>query len=158
MGGIGIFGGSFNPIHNGHIHLAESVKRELGLEKIIIVPSGIPPHKSAECYAPDADRLEMCRLAAEDIDGIEVSDFELARDGVSYTVYTVEHFRKLYPDKKLYLLVGSDMLLYFDKWFEYKKILSEVTLAALSRENNDFLTAWRACDGCCSGWCFCCCP
>lgn len=138
MARIGLFGGSFNPIHNGHINLAETVKRKAGLDKIILIPSGTAPHKSSLEYAAAEDRLEMCRLAAEDIPGIEVSDFEIKRTGKSYSIYTVEHFKSLYPEDEFFLLLGSDMLLSFEEWFEYKKILKNVTLIAASRTGNDY--------------------
>ncbi len=138
MARIGLFGGSFNPIHNGHINLARTVKSKAGLDKIILIPSGTAPHKSSDEYAVAEDRLNMCCLAAEDIPGFEVSDFEIKRVGKSYSIYTVEHFKWLYPNDELFLLVGSDMLLSFEKWFEYKKILECVTLIAASRTGDDF--------------------
>lgn len=135
---IGLFGGSFNPIHKGHINLACSIMETLNLDKVIFIPSGEAPHKSSSEYANAADRLEMCRLAVSEYPFFEVSDFEINREGKSYSIYTVKHFKKLYPDDKLYLMVGSDMLIFFDKWFEYKEILKNVTLAAVSREGTDF--------------------
>ncbi len=138
MARIGLFGGSFNPIHNGHINLAETVKRKAKLDKIILIPSGTAPHKSSLEYAAAEDRLEMCRLAVEDIPEIEVSDFEIKRTGKSYSIFTVEHFKKLYPDDELFLLLGSDMLLSFEEWFEFKKILKNVTLIVASRTGSDY--------------------
>lgn len=141
---IGIFGGSFNPIHNGHMNLALSVKDQLGLDRVIIMPSGEAPHKSSSEYAPAEDRLSMCRLAAEEYDGFEVSDYEIRRKGKSYTVYTAEHFKKIFPQDELFLLVGSDMLLSFESWFRYRDILSLVSLAAVSREGNDAQELYEA--------------
>ncbi len=138
MSKIGLFGGSFNPIHNGHINLAESVRDALKLDKVIFIPSGAAPHKSSSEYADGVDRLEMCRLATEHCPEFIVSDFEINRTGKSYSIYTVEHFRQLYPDDELFLMVGSDMLLSFDKWFKYKEILKYVTLTAVSRVGTDF--------------------
>lgn len=138
MAKIGLFGGSFNPIHNGHINLAISVKKALELDKVIFIPSGTAPHKSSGEYADAVHRIEMCRLAAEDFPGFEVSDFETKRTGKSYSIYTVQYFKKIYPDDQLFLMIGSDMLLSFDKWFKYKEILKNVTLAAVSRTGDDF--------------------
>ncbi len=135
---IGLFGGSFNPVHKGHINLAVSIKEQLGLDKVIFIPSGEAPHKSSSEYANAADRLEMCQLAVSEYPFFEVSDFEINRQGKSYSIYTVKHFKELYPDDRLYLMVGSDMLLYFDKWYEYEEILKNVTLTAVSREGTDF--------------------
>lgn len=133
----GIFGGSFNPVHNGHIHLAEAIKEELSLDRIFLVPSRISPHRSSEEYVSGEDRLEMLRLACKGREGLEVCGYELESDRVSYTIYTIEHFRRLFPADKLFLLVGSDMLLSFDKWYRYKDILAETALAVVSREEGD---------------------
>ncbi len=139
MAKIGLFGGSFNPIHKGHINLAQSISKKLSLDRVIFIPSGQAPHKSSSEYADAADRLEMCRLATEDYPSFEVSDYEINREGKSYSIYTVRHFKTLYPNDELFLMVGSDMLLYFDKWYEYKEILKNVTLTAVSREGTDFI-------------------
>lgn len=137
MARIGIFGGSFNPVHNGHVHLAVSAVRELGLSKLILVPSNIPPHKSASELCSNEIRYQMCCLAAEEICGSEVSRFEIDREGKSYSVYTAEYFRKMYPDDELFMLVGSDMFLSFDTWFRFEDILKNVSLAVVSREKDD---------------------
>lgn len=133
----GIFGGSFNPVHNGHIHLAEAVMNDLSLERIFFVPSRISPHRSMDEYASDIDRLNMLKLATNDNERFFVSDYELQSDRISYSIYTVEHFRRLYPDDELFLLVGSDMLMSFDKWYRFADILSNVSLAVASREDGD---------------------
>ena len=133
----GLFGGSFNPIHKGHIALAETVMRELSLDRVILIPSGESPYKSSEDYVSAKDRLEMCRLAAEDIPNFLVSSFETDREGKSYSIYTAEYFRKEYPSDELYWLMGSDMLLYFDKWYRYKDILKLVNIAAVTRTGDD---------------------
>lgn len=135
----GIFGGSFNPVHNGHIHLAQSVMQQLELDRIILMPANIPPHKQYDDYIDGADRLEMCRLASEGINGIEVSGWEISQNNISYSYNTVMHFRKICPDDRLYLLAGSDMLLSFDTWFRYRDILAEAVLTIVSREKNDSL-------------------
>ncbi|HAS79129.1 MAG TPA: nicotinate (nicotinamide) nucleotide adenylyltransferase [Ruminococcus sp.] len=135
----GIFGGSFNPVHNGHIHLAQSVMQQLELDRIILMPANIPPHKQYDDYIDGSDRLEMCRLASEGIQGIEVSGWEISQNNISYSYNTVMHFRETCPDDRLYLLAGSDMLLSFDTWFRYRDILAEAALAVVSREKNDSL-------------------
>ncbi|WP_303823939.1 nicotinate-nucleotide adenylyltransferase [Ruminococcus flavefaciens] len=140
---IGIYGGSFNPVHNGHIHLAETAVKEFGLDRLFLLPSKKSPHRSSAEYAPDEDRLEMLRLACKDNSLLYVSDYEIKSDRVSYTIYTVEHFRREFPDDELYLLVGSDMLLCFDTWYRYEEILAQVTLCVISRESGD-IPALRA--------------
>ena len=146
MAKIGLFGGSFNPIHNGHINLAVSVKNALELDKVIFIPSGIAPHKSSDEYMPAGDRLEMCRLALEEYSNFEISDYEIRRCGKSYTVYTVRHFKQLYPYDELVLMVGSDMFLSFDQWYEYREILEKVTLAAISRYGSDLNELYKMCE------------
>ena len=138
MAKIGLFGGSFNPVHKGHLNLAEWIKNTLNLDKVIFIPSGEAPHKSSAEYADAESRYEMCRLATESYPYFEVSDFEIKREGKSYSIYTVKHFKEKYPSDELFLMVGSDMLLSFDKWFMYKDILKLVTLTAVSREGTDF--------------------
>ncbi len=134
---IGLFGGSFNPIHNGHITLAENIKKELSLDKVILIPSGEAPHKSSAEYADAKHRLSMCRLAIEDTEGFEVSSFETDRSGRSYSIYTVKHFRELYPNDELFLIVGSDMLMCFDKWYRFEEILSLTAVVAATRNGDD---------------------
>jgi len=134
---IGIFGGSFNPVHNGHIHLAETAKKDFGLDMVYFVPSKISPHRSSSEYVPGEDRLAMLRLACSGRDGLEVSGYELSNERVSYTIYTIEHFRRRFPDDELFLLVGSDMLLCFDSWYRYEEILAEASLCVVSRNDGD---------------------
>jgi nicotinate-nucleotide adenylyltransferase len=134
---IGIFGGSFNPVHNGHIYLAENIMEKLELDKIIMMPANISPHKLDYEYADGNDRLEMCRLACEGKKNFEVSDWEISRNEISYTYNTVMHFREEYPDCELYLMVGSDMFLCFERWYRYRDILENAVLTVVSREKDD---------------------
>ncbi|MBR6967263.1 MAG: nicotinate-nucleotide adenylyltransferase [Ruminococcus sp.] len=134
---IGIYGGSFNPVHNGHIHLAETAVTEFGLDRLYLLPSKKSPHRSMAEYAPDEDRLEMLRLACKGREKLFVSDYEIKSDRVSYTIYTVQHFRREFPKDELFLLVGSDMLLSFDTWHRYEEILAETVLCVVSREEGD---------------------
>ena len=131
---IGVFGGTFNPIHNGHIRLAELYHKELGLDKIIVIPTNIPPHKSAENVVSSVDRLNMLNLAFEQYPFVEISDIELNMSGKSYTVNTISALKEIYPNDDLYLIVGGDMFLCFESWREYKKILSMCTLCSAPRE------------------------
>ncbi len=138
MSRIGLFGGSFNPIHNGHLHLIESAKQELNLEKVVLIPAGISPFKQHMTgIASGAQRYDMCMLAVENLPYCFVDDCEIRRDGVSYTVDTVVYFRRQYPNAELVLLVGSDMFLSFQRWHRYKEILRNAGLAVVSREGDD---------------------
>lgn len=131
---IGVFGGTFNPPHNGHVRLAKAAADELKLDKLLVIPSCIPPHKIAAKLADGQERLEMCRLAFGCDPRFEVSPMELERGSRSYTVETLRELKALYPDSKLYFIVGSDMLESFDKWYLWQEILSLSVLCAASRE------------------------
>ena len=134
---IGLFGGSFNPVHNGHLHLACSVKKALKLEGVVIMPTGEAPHKSSAEYAPAADRLEMCRLAAQPYEWMRISDYEPKKSGKSYTVDTLHALRAQDPDTAWTLMIGSDMLLSFRTWREWQEILRLADLCAVSRKRGD---------------------
>ena len=140
---IGIYGGAFNPVHKGHIKLAEEVKTKANLDKIIIMPSGQSPHKSSNSLVDSTHRLEMCRLAFAGEDYI-VSDLEIKREGKSYTVDTVTELKKIYPEDELFLIMGSDMLLCFDRWYRYEDILSVVTICATTRQGDISLDELKA--------------
>ncbi len=131
---IGIYGGTFNPPHKGHTRLAEAMLKDAGLDKILIIPAGTPPHKDSFDLVDDNSRMDMCRRAFSG-EEFEVSDLEIRREGKSYTVLTIEELRKEYPEDELFLIIGSDMLLSFDKWYRYKDILKEVTLCVATRED-----------------------
>lgn len=133
MSRIALFGGSFNPIHNGHLHLAQTVHQQCGLDRMLLMPSGTAPHKSSDAYAPAADRLAMCRLAAEPYPWLEVSDYELTKPGKSYTVETLWYLHSRFPEDALFLLTGSDMLLSFDSWYCWQEILTLAGLLCVSR-------------------------
>ena len=132
---IAIFGGAFNPVHREHVHLARTAIEELGLDKLIIMPTAISPHKSGKAMADFFQRFEMCRLAFRELKQAEVSNYELARGGVSYTYLTCEHFASLYPDAERYLLIGADMLENFPEWKNPQEILKSFRLAACARED-----------------------
>lgn len=130
---IAIYGGAFNPVHVEHVNIALAAKKLLGLDKIIVVPTFISPHKSGSMSARGKDRLQMCRLAFAGVEGVEVSDYELKRGGVSYSYVTCRHFKKLYPNDDLYFIIGSDLLGGFNLWREPEEILKCVTLAVCAR-------------------------
>lgn len=132
---IGIFGGAFNPVHNGHINIAKGCLRELELDKIIFIPTANPPHKTAEFLAPESDRINMLKYAIGDNEKFEISDIEFKRDGKSYTYDTLCRLQKIYNNCDFYLIIGADQLFDFHKWYRYKDILSAVTLVSAGREN-----------------------
>ncbi len=113
---LGIFGGTFNPIHLGHLLIAQDALEAFGLSKVLFIPAATPPHKRGEYLAPDRHRLAMVKLATRDNPRFAVSDIELRRGGVSYTVDTMRTLRKLHPRAELFLLIGSDSLNEFHTW------------------------------------------
>lgn len=130
---IAVFGGSFDPVHNEHVSLVKAAIEGLGLDKLYVMPAFAPPHKPGKNLSPDADRLEMCRLAFEDLPQAEVSDYEIARGGTSYTYLTCAHFKEKYPNAEIFWLVGTDMLRDFPTWKYPEKILDCATLAVCAR-------------------------
>lgn len=134
MAKIGIFGGSFDPPHLGHILALEEFQRKLSLDRVIVIPAGEPPHKQlASGGASSEHRLQMTRLAVSHLPYAEVSDFELRREGKSYTALTVEALRQRYPQDQLFLLMGTDMFLSFSSWYEPHRITAQATLVAAYR-------------------------
>ncbi len=133
---IGIFGGAFNPVHNGHINLAKSYLESLSLDKLLVVPTANPPHKSAEGLADEADRLNMLSIAFKAFERVEISDIEFQRKEKSYTYDTITELRKSYPEDEFFLIIGNDQFLSFDKWYKYNELLSEVVLCTAAREEN----------------------
>ena len=131
---IGIYGGTFNPPHIGHLRAAEQTVEILNLDKLLLIPDRIAPHKEIPSGSPTPEqRLEMVRIAASGNPKLEVSDMELRREGPSYSYITVEALRERYPEAKLYLLMGTDMFLSFLNWKNPERILANVTLAVLYR-------------------------
>ncbi len=134
MSRVGIFGGTFNPPHIGHSRLAEHFVDLLELDRLLVIPTAEPPHKISPELASGEDRLNMCMLAFPDA---LISNMELVRGGKSYTYDTLCEIKELYPGDELYFIVGSDMLLSFDKWYKYEEILEMVTLCAADREGEN---------------------
>ena len=133
----GVFGGSFNPIHNGHIELARAVFRELSLDRLLIMPAYIPPHKLTDGAAFPDQRYEMCSLAARDAEGIEVSNIEIKRQGASYTYLTLKELSQIYPEDELYLITGADMFMTLHQWKHPQTIFRLATVCGVPRNNDD---------------------
>ncbi len=135
---IGIFGGTFNPPHLGHMQAAKQAMETLGLTKLIFIPNRVAPHKALPQDSPSPkERLEMLRIAAGDDPRLEVSDMELRREGVSYTVDTLSALKVQYPGAQLILLMGTDMFLCFSNWKESEKILKTASLGVFYRGEKD---------------------
>ncbi len=131
---IAMLGGTFDPIHYGHIMLGERFAGELGLDKVLIIPTKTPPHKTASA-TPAQHRLAMCRIAARCAGApFEASDIELRREGLSYSFYTIHALLEEYPGCELYMLIGADMLMSLDTWYRYEEFKHLVTFCAVPRE------------------------
>lgn len=138
MAKIGIFGGTFDPPHLGHVAVAAEAAQQLALDRLLIIPTGIPPHKALPADAPGAeDRLAMTRLAFADIPIAEVREDELRREGISYTYMTLDALRQEMPKEEFWLIMGADMFLGVEKWRESRRIFAECSVAALCREKVD---------------------
>lgn len=136
----GIFGGAFNPVHNGHVNLAREAIEQLKLRKLLIIPTSESPHKATKLLPFDT-RMEMCRLAFDGISDkceITVSDIERKMGGVSYTINTIRELAKQCPEAQFYLLIGGDMLFSFREWYKYESILKESKVCAVARGGDNF--------------------
>ena len=134
---IGIYGGTFSPPHNGHIAAARAFMEQMWLDFLYIIPAGIPPHKEMDVKVDAAHRLEMCRLAFSDIEGVYVSDLEVRREGRSYTVDTLRELAG--EDRRLFLLLGTDMMLTLDQWREPEEIFKLSYPVYIRREKDAIL-------------------
>lgn len=134
---IGIFGGTFNPVHNGHIRLAEMFYNELKLDMVLVIPTCIPPHKDVNFTVSSQDRWSMLKLAFENCSWAVLSDIELKSNQKNYTIDTLNKLFEIYPDDEFYLIVGGDMFLSFETWKEYKKVLSVCKVCTAPREKEE---------------------
>jgi len=130
---IGILGGTFNPVHIGHLILAEEVREKLNLDKVIFVPTYLPPHKDNSDIASANARLDMVRIAIKDNRYFLASDIEIKRDGRSYTIDTLREFKSIYPKDDLYFIIGSDLLKYLDDWKDWDEIVKMVKFIVATR-------------------------
>jgi nicotinate-nucleotide adenylyltransferase len=136
LAGTALFGGSFNPIHYGHLLLADDVRERLGLDRVLFVPAGAPPHKTAAHLAPAADRYQMVKLATAAHLGFAVSDLELRRTGPSYTVDTLEALRL--PRGALFLLIGSETFLDLLSWRTPRRLTELARIVVIPRAGSAF--------------------
>ncbi len=134
---IGIFGGSFDPAHLEHYRLCAHAIEALKLDKLIVVPARIPPHKKNAVLAKEEDRLNMLNITFRSLKKVEISDYEFKNDGASYTYLTLEHFKALYKDCDLYFLIGADMLDDFPTWRYPERILNAAFLFVTHRTGED---------------------
>lgn len=129
----GIYGGTFNPIHKGHLHIVEAFRKGLGLDRVLLIPTRVPPHKAAPDLASPQDRFAMCQLAIQGQPWLELSDMEMRREGKSYTAETLEELSALYPQDQFYLLMGEDMFLTLGRWYRTETIFSLASVCTAPR-------------------------
>jgi len=134
---LGIYGGTFDPIHTGHLILAEMTRQECGLDKVVFIPAANPPHKRDRYISSPMQRLEMTRLAIEDNPHFELSDMEIKRKGISYTVDTLKALRDIYPEEcEFWMIIGSDSLLELNTWKDIEKITQMCNFAVYMRPDS----------------------
>lgn len=141
---IGVFGGSFDPVHLGHLLVAESCREQAGLDRVVFVPAAVPPHKRDRTLAPAGDRLAMLQLATGGHDAFEVSTVEIDRGGVSWTVDTLVTLAALHPAAELRLILGPDALADLPTWRDPQRIVSLAAPLAVERQSLDDVAALTA--------------
>lgn len=135
---IGIIGGTFDPIHNAHLYIAYEAEKQLNLDKVIFMPAGIQPFKVGNKVTDPMLRYEMVKMAAESYDEFDVSDYEIEKQGISFTYETLEHLEKSFDEGcEIFFITGADCLLSIDKWKEVSKIFSLCTFVVFSRGGFD---------------------
>lgn len=145
MANIAIFGGTFNPFHIGHYEMLSGICELAFIDKVFLMPDNVPPHKTCDFLASDDDRINMCRLIANQFTKVELCLIEFEREGKSYTVDTVKLLRQKYPDDNFYIVIGGDMLTSFDTWFNWQELLCLVGIIAFKRDGiDDFDNAYQS--------------
>ncbi len=134
MGKIGIMGGTFDPVHNGHLHLGRQAYVEYGLDCIWYMPSGQPPHKKDHHVTSVEHRCQMLRLAIAEDEAFRFSDFEVRREGNTYTAQTLALLREAYPEHTFYFILGADSLYEIETWYRPEGVIGAVNILAASRE------------------------
>lgn len=131
----GILGGTFDPVHRGHLSAATQLISRAGLDEVCLMPNAQPPHRAGPPLAPAADRLRMVQLAVAELEGVSASSLEVERGGVSYTIDTVRQLRRNEPLRAFTLLLGSDAALQIRTWHEWEALLDEASFTIFSRPN-----------------------
>ena len=130
---VGILGGNFNPVHNAHLVVADQVRQQLGLDKVLLMPEYEPPHVDAKVTIAEHHRLKMLELAIEGIEGLEIETIELERKGISYTYDTMLLLNERDPDTDYYFIIGADMVDYLPKWHRIDELVEIVQFVGVQR-------------------------
>jgi len=134
---VGLFGGSFNPVHIGHLRAAEEIKERLLLDKVVFIPASVHPFKKKGDFPNKKKRCQMLRLATRSNPDFEVSEIELQREGVSYTIDTLKHFANSDPSAQFYFIVGNENLAQIEKWNQYQDLFFYSNFAVIERPGTD---------------------
>jgi len=144
---VGLLGGTFNPVHNGHLHAAEEVRRRVGLRRVLFIPSYIPPHKqSAEIASPE-DRFAMVRLAVKDHPAFEASPIEIDARETSYSIITLNKVKSLYEASRVLFILGIDAFVEIETWRSYRELLAQGQFIVMSRPGQGLDRARRVLPG-----------
>ena len=137
---IGFLGGTFDPIHKGHLEAAKIAADHIGLDKVFLIPAGLPPHKEGEYRGSAVHRLNMVRLSEKYDSRFEACDYEITKEGKSFSYLTMEHFKRLYPDATLYFIIGDEAYGKIDTWRNPERLKAAVTFAVCSRDKKEVLS------------------
>jgi nicotinate-nucleotide adenylyltransferase len=141
---IGIFGGTFDPIHRGHLRAAAAVRSRFKLDRVFFVPSNTPPHKRRPDMAPAADRLAMVKSAVRGRRGFEASAVEVRSPRTSYSIYTLTKIRKVFPGARLFFILGADAFLEIKTWREWRRVLDRCVFIVMTRPGSSLRAARKA--------------
>jgi nicotinate-nucleotide adenylyltransferase len=134
---LGLFGGSFNPIHLGHLIVARAVAEQLNLDRVVLLPSASPPHKTANDLLMAEDRARLVRLAIAGDPLFEFDEFDLTRPGPTYTIETIEHFQAIYSQAELHWIIGADSLLELPTWRQAAELVDACRIVTAARPGHD---------------------
>jgi nicotinate-nucleotide adenylyltransferase len=144
---LGLFGGTFNPIHSGHVLAAQIIRDRFKLDQVWFIPSHIPPHKSSDEVASAEHRMNMVRLAVTGLSGLIPSSIELEDEGTSYSILTLGKIKKHFPEAHLFFILGVDAFIEIDTWRSYEEVLEQCSFIVISRPGYDLLKAEDVLDG-----------
>lgn len=137
MANIAVFGGTFNPFHKGHYQMLECVCGLGIIDRVLLMPDKIPPHKTCDFLADNADRIKMCELVCEDFDKAELCLIEFEREGKSYSADTIKLLKTKYPNDKFYMVIGGDMLATLDTWYKWQELIKDSAFIVFDRDGID---------------------
>lgn len=136
MANIAILGGTFNPFHIGHFEMLAEITKLSFIDKVLVIPDKIPPHKTFDNTVDDIHRQNMCAIACSEFDKAQLCLVEFVREGKSYTIDTINSLKEKYPDDKFYITIGGDMLSTLDTWYNWEQLIKQASFIAFRRNGN----------------------